>query len=154
MELDLAFMEKHLQRAIDEFDRSPLATQLLRRLAAESPDLFLTASMKHLQSDMQSNACRLLAVLVLRQESALRRISSPEFSTKEAAVALFRRFLSVDPAADVKLARQLPGRGCAARAKTLDSLHALRALDILDETSRGRRLLPILGHLPDTAAGR
>ena len=35
MKLDLALMEKYLQRAIEEFDTTPLATQFLRRLATD-----------------------------------------------------------------------------------------------------------------------
>jgi hypothetical protein len=42
----------------------------------------------------------------------------------------------------------LPGRATAVDAGALTGGHAARAIDILDRTSRGQRLLPLIGHLP------
>ena len=151
MELSLAVMEGYLERAIEQFDTTPLATQFLRRLASESPDLFLTAALKRLETSEQSDAYRMLSILVLRREELLRRISSPAHTSKTSAVNLFRRFLKIDPSFDVKLARKLPGRSYWAQDEAFDSDLSARALEILDETSRGRRLLPILSHLPESA---
>jgi hypothetical protein len=150
----LQLIEKYLQRSVDEFDSTPLATQLMRRLANENPEFFLTAALKFLQSNDQSNALRLMAILVLRDDELLDKLASPGFGSREMAVKLFQRFSAVDPAFDVKLARKLPGRTYWNHADAFDSLQSSRALDILDETSRGRRLLPILGHLPESADDR
>ncbi len=75
-------------------------------------------------------------------------LTSPEANSRENAINLFRRFLEIDPSFDVKLAERLPNRRESNLADALDSLRSTRALDILDQTSRGRRLLPIVGHLP------
>jgi hypothetical protein len=154
MSLDIQVVEKYIQRAIDEFDVNPVASRLLHKLAAEGPDVFFTAAIRHLNSRQESNAHRLLAVLLLRQDDLLDRIASPACSTREGAVRLFKRFLEVNPSFDVKLARRLPGRSHWNRAHAFDGVRSARALDILDETSRGRRLLPILGHLPDCEDSR
>jgi hypothetical protein len=57
--------------------------------------------------------------------------------------------MEVDPSSDMKFAKKLPSRKGHSPG-TLDGVHSARALDILDETSSGRRLLPILGHLSDS----
>ncbi len=150
MSIDTQMMEKYLQRAIDEFDVNPLASKLMRRLANEGPELFYTVAVKHLNSLEQSNALRALAVLLVRQDTLPDRLVSPAYSTRESAIKLFRRFLEVDPSFDVRLARKLPGRSYWNHAFAFDGLRSARALDILDETSQGRRLLPILGHLPES----
>lgn len=150
MGLDLALMEKYLQRALDEFDTNPLATQLMRRLATETPETFFPVATQYLSSNVQSNGHRLLTILVLRDRQLLSRIASPGSSTRENAVNLFRRFLSVDPSFDVKLARKLPGRTYWNQEEVFDGIRSTQALDILDQTSRGRRLLPIIGHLPES----
>ena len=93
----LLLFEKYLQRAVDEFDSTPLATQLMRRLANENPELFLTAALKFLQSSDQSNALRLMAILVLRDDELLDKLASPGFGSREMAVKLFQRFTAVDP---------------------------------------------------------
>ncbi len=154
MNLDIVLMEKYLQRALEEFDTTPLATQLMRRLATETPEIFFPVAMQHLSSNVQSNGHRLLTVLVMRDRQLLNRIASPGSNSREDAVNLFRRFLSVDPSFDVKLARKLPGRTYWNQEEVFDGTHSTRALDILDQTSRGRRLLPILGHLPDSPDSR
>lgn len=154
MSLDLQVIEKYLQRAIDEFDFNPLAPRLMRRLASEGPDLFFSAAVRRLNTGEESNALRLLAILLLRNDNLFARLASPAYGTRESSVRLFRRLLEVDPSFDVKLARKLPGRSYWNHAEAFDSLRSARALDILDETSRGRRLLPILGHLPDSPDAR
>jgi hypothetical protein len=150
LNLDSQVMETYLRRAIDEFDRSPLAPRLMRRLCYECPELFTDAAIKHLLSGPTSNAHRLLAILLMRQEKLFDLLSSPDGTSRDNSVKLFRRLLEVDPSFDVKLARKLPGRSYWNPAETFDSARSARALDILDETSHGRRLLPILGHLTDS----
>jgi HEAT repeat protein len=150
MSLDFQVMEKYVQRGMDEFDRNPLASQLLRRLSHESPELFFRSVVKHLNSPDQSNAHRMLTMLLLKQDGLSDFLASPAFGTQESSVRLLKRLLAVDPSFDVKFAKKLPGRTYWNHAQAFDSLRSSRALDILDETSQGRRLLPILGHLPDS----
>jgi hypothetical protein len=140
-------VEVYLARAIEEFDANRLSTRLIRRLSDEFPGLFLPAALPYLLSNQQSNALRFLAATALRQEAMFEYLTSPKGS-RENAINLFKRFLEIDPSFDVKLAERLPNRRETNISEALDGPHATRALDILDQTSRGRRLLPIVGHLP------
>jgi hypothetical protein len=72
---------------------------------------------------------------------------NPAETTKQQAITLFRRLLAADPSLDIKLARKLPNRNGTNQAEAYTGVRAARALDILDETSHGRRLVPVLGHL-------
>ena len=144
----------YLARAIEEFDTNRLAAQLMRRLAHEYPGCFLKAAMQHLSSGGASNALRHLAVLLLHEDSSLEGLTDPEVGSREKAVNLFKRFLDIDPSFDVRLARKLPDRRGANWAEALDPPRSTRALDILDQTSLGRRLLPVIGHLVDHSNNR
>ena len=154
MTLQEKIVDKYVAQAILEFDSSPLARGFLRRLANESPAMFLAAAMKHLRSNENSNGHRYLAVLALRQDELTGYLASPANATREVARNLFLRFLGVDPSFDVKLARKLPDRNSTKQANAFTVTQSTRALDILDQTSRGRRLLPIVGHLPHVADDR
>ena len=54
----------------------------------------------------------------------------------------------------VKLARRLPDRHGLNHCEAFNALSSYRVLDVLDETSTGRRLVPVLGHLIDSADPR
>jgi hypothetical protein len=95
-----------------------------------------------------------MTVLALRHGELTDYLVNPAHSTREIALRLFNRLLSVDPSLDVKLAQLLPDRGYVNHTVALEGVCARRALDILDQTSRGRRLLPILGHLPHSSDPR
>jgi len=148
MESSQSLVDAYLERAIDEFDTNHLSTRLIRRLAEDFPGLFLTAALRYLKTNEQSNALRFLTTVAIRQEAMFEYLTSPDASSRENAVNLFSRFLEIDPSFDVKLAERLPNRRESNLSDALDSVHSTRALDILDQTSRGRRLLPIVGHLP------
>ena len=151
MRVDSQTVEKYLGRAIEEFHSNPLAVQLMRRLSVEGQEVFVSAALKYMLEPEQNNAHRMLGHLLLRQDSLLDQIANPESNTRAGAVDLFRRFHSLDSCFDVRLARKLPGRGSSwGGPGNFNSDKSARALDILDETSQGRRLLPILGHLPDS----
>jgi hypothetical protein len=154
MTLQQKIVEKHFKQAVAEFDPNPLALIFLRRLANESPAMFFAEAVKHLSSTQTSNAHRFLTVLVLRHRELTDYLVNPAHTTREMALRLFNRMLSVDPSFDVKLAQLLPDRGYINHAVALDGVCAMRALDILDQTSRGRRLLPIIGHLPNSSDPR
>jgi len=147
-------IEKYVDRAVDEFDTNPMGRLFLRRLASESPAQFLPAALKHLRSNEVSNAHRFLAMLALRHEELTTYLVSPIMATSEVAHKLFKRFLEVDPSFDVKLARRLLDRNHTNQSEALDTPRSIRALDILDRHSRGRRLLPMLGHLANASDDR
>jgi HEAT repeat protein len=141
-------VDDYLARAMQEFDTSHLSVRLIRRLAEEFPGLFLTSALRYLTSNEESAALRFLGTVAIRQPAMIDYLTSPHASSRDNAVNLFRRFLEIDPSYDVKLAERLPNRRESNLAEALDSQCSTRALDILDQTSRGRRLLPIVGHLP------
>ncbi|HZL56425.1 MAG TPA: HEAT repeat domain-containing protein [Bryobacteraceae bacterium] len=153
MSPNLQLAASYLDRAMAEFDVNPVAARFLRRLAKEVPDAFFSLAVDRLSSDAKSNAHRFLAMLVLRQDSLLKRLANPAFSTRDNAVILFRRFLEVDPLSDVRLAQLLPSRNSHS-PDLLNGSQAERALDILDATSSGRRLLPFVLHLPENGDPR
>jgi hypothetical protein len=147
-------VNEYLARAIEEFDTNRLAVKLMRRLSLESPEYFLTAAMQRLIQHGDSNALRHLTGVLLRQEGSLRVLSDPQFCSRENAVFLFKRFLQIDPTFDVRMAQKLPDRRGSNWAEALDAACSTRALDILDQTSSGRRLLPVVGHLVDHSSNR
>jgi hypothetical protein len=143
----------YLDRAMAEFDSNPVAVRFMRKLANEGPELFFNAALTHLSSDARSNAHRFLTLLVLRQDTLLRRLTDPAFSTRDNAVNLFKRLLEVDPFSDVRLAQMMPARD-SHLPSALNGAQTSRALDILDATSHGRRLLPLISHLPESGDPR
>jgi HEAT repeat protein len=66
------------------------------------------------------------------------------------SINLFRRLQRIDPMIDVRLAQRLPDRSGSNHAIAFTSRNSARALDLLDQTSPGRRLLPVIGHLIDS----
>ena len=147
MGIDLETIEKYIQQAVGEFDTNPLAAEFMQKLLKTEPDLFCEVAIKHLSSPERSNAHRFLATVLLRQHDLLDRLTSPGFGTRESAVTLFKRFYEVDPSFDIKLAQKLPECGYGDQAGAFDSLHSARALEVLDQTSQGTRLLRIISPL-------
>jgi len=148
---DSQSMSACLERAVSEFESVPRTPRLLGRLAREYPDLFFTATAKFLESDADSPAHRFLAGLLVRQESFFECLTNPARCSCESAVNLFRRLLRVDRTLDFRLARVLPGRNDLNHGKVLHGGHGARAMDILDQTSQGQRLMSVVGHLPNSA---
>ena len=147
-------VNEYLSRAIQEFDSNRLAIKLIRRLSVEFPGPFLAAAMQCLISGRESGGLRHLTSVLLRLEGSFDALTDPQLCSREKAVSLFKRFLQIDPSFDVQLARKLPDRRGMNWAEALDTSHSTRALDILDQTSFGRRLLPVLSHLVDADDAR
>jgi hypothetical protein len=145
--IDLETIEKYIQQAVDEFDTNPLASEFLQKMLNAEPDLFYEVAIKHLNSNERSNAHRFLATILVRRHDLLDRLTSPGFSTREGAVTLFKRFNEVDPSFDIKLAQKLAEGSYGSQHDVFDSLHSARALDVLNQTSEGTRLLRILSPL-------
>jgi hypothetical protein len=141
-------MSLQLRAAIAGFDIDPKNRHWMRNLARDYPELFLAAALSHLESDDHTSADSFIAALVLRQETAFERLTDPGRYSCERAISVFKRLLAYDPTLDFRLARMLPGRGDTRPEKVLNGKHAARAIDILERTSEGQRLLSLLGHLP------
>ena len=152
--VDQSLISTYLNRAVAEFGTNPLSARLIRRMASQLPDLFLGAAVKYLESRDDSAAHRLLASMMLRHPLAHEEIADPGRGALERSIALFMRLWKVDPSFDVKLARKLPDRHGLNHCEAFDAPRSYRVLDVLDETSTGRRLVPVLGHLIDSTDPR
>ena len=152
--VDQRLISTYLDRAVAEFGTNPLSARLIRRMASQLPDLFLGAAVKYLESRDESAAHRLLASMMLRHPSANEEIADPARGTLTRSITLFLRLWKIDPSFDVKLARRLPDRHGLNHCEAFDAPRSYRVLDVLDETSTGRRLVPVLGHLIDSADPR
>ena len=140
-------VDSYVGRAVEEFKQNPLGAKLLKRLADELPDRFCMSALRHLEQGGESDAFRLLTVLLLRQPELLEYLCNPARGTRQRSVAIVRRILEFDANFDLRLAHKLPDRNGMNRQEAFTGPRAFRILDILDDVSRGRRLLPVLAHL-------
>ncbi len=135
-----------LERAVAEFEMNPLSAQVMRRFATDAPVLFTPVAVSMLLTAKETAGIRYLAVLLVTQPSIFKQLSDPWMFSRNQAVMLTRRLMSVDPSIDVRFARQLPARS-GTTPDTIEGQAAERALDILDELSPGKRVVPLLSHL-------
>ncbi len=147
--LDQRLISTDLDRAVAGFSSNPLSASLIRRMASQAPDLFLVSALKYLETQEESAAHKLLASMMLRHASAYEEIADPGRGSLERSITLYTRLWKIDPSFDVKLARKLPDRTGLNHCEAFDAPRSYRVLDVLDETSTGRRLVPVLGHLID-----
>jgi hypothetical protein len=147
---DRQWVSVYLEQAVLHFNSDPKTPQLLRCLAKEYPELFFAAASKRVEEDADSPARKLLAALLLRQESLLERVTNPSHSCAR-AIRLFKGLMTADPTLDFKLGRMLPGRDGETGEHILSGKQAARAIEILDQASPGQRLMSVIGHLPNCA---
>ncbi|MDQ6675709.1 MAG: HEAT repeat domain-containing protein [Acidobacteriota bacterium] len=146
MNAEEKLVKECLERAIAEFQTNPLSPRIMRRFAADAPGVFAPVAVSMLLTANETAGFRYLAMLLVKQPTLFRQLSNPVLFTRPQAVILSRRLMSVDPSLDVRFARQLPARNGSTN-DTLAGQAAERALDILDEISLGKRMVPILSHL-------
>lgn len=147
MSADQQIVDKYVDRAVEEYQKNPLAPKLLQRLSDEMPEQFCASALRHLENSQKQDAHRLLTILMMRQPTLFEFIENPALGTRQKAVRVVRRMMEYDTSFDVRIARRLPDRGGLNHHQALRGLRASRVLDILDEVSEGRRLLPVLSHL-------
>jgi hypothetical protein len=133
--------------AVASFESTPEQARSLRRMAKDEPEAFFRCAARFLDSAERTPGHRFVALLAIREEGVLERITDAGKFSLASAVRLFRHLLGADPTFDFRLARMLPGRRDAAHERVLRGGQAERAIDILDQTSPGPRLVPVLGHL-------
>ena len=144
-------VKSYLHRAVDGSTPSILGLRLVQRFARETPELFSTAALALLLSNEYSPEMRFVIVKLLQQPDLMQRLTNPERMEKCSSIRLFRILKQHDRGLDVRLAHCLPSRYETANTKlTLPACD--RALDVLDQASEGRRIVPILGHLVDHPA--
>jgi len=148
---DLQAIRTYIEKGLAVYGVDPRAARFLQRLASHYPDLFFTEAVRYLESNTDPRAERALAGLLIRQESFFARLTNPSGRSLESAVRLFRCLLRADPMLDLKLARMLSGRNDVDPDNVLTKENAARAIDILEQTSRGPRLFSVLGHLTTSA---
>ncbi len=147
---DQLLINNYLDRAIAEFSVNPLSARLIRRMANELPDLFVAGAIRYLDSTDHSSAHHFLTSLMLRQHRVFDEVADPARGPLPRSLNLFNRLWKIDPCFDVKLARKLPDRAGHNHSEAFDRARSCRAIDVLNETSVGRRLVPILGHLVES----
>jgi hypothetical protein len=135
-----------LLRSVSEYTTNVLSARIMRRFATETPGLFAPVAVGMLLNATDAPGYRYLAMLLVRQPGLFKQLSNPWIFTRAQAVLLSRRLMAVDPSLDIRFARQLPARN-GVTPDTLTGQYAERALDILDDVSPGRRVVPILNHL-------
>ena len=148
---DETLMHGFVKRAVDEFGSNMAAPRIMRGLSRDQPWLFYSAAMHLMKSEADSLGRRYATVLLLSNPEVIARLTDPGELTRNDTTFVFKCFMDTDRLIDVKLARHLPGRYGEIRALDLDA--SARMLDILDQISPGRRLIPIMGYLtqhPDT----
>ncbi len=140
------FIRDSLTKAVAGFAENPMNARIIRRFASEAPGLFAPVAVAMLLTAPETAGYRYLALLLVRQPALFHALSNPSLFTRDQAVTLARKLMNVEPSLDVLLARQLPNRS-STNPESLTGAAAERALDVLDEISPGRRLVPILSHL-------
>jgi len=140
-------VDSYVNRAVEEFKGNPLASRLLRRLSEELPEQFCVAALQHLERSEESGVNRLLTILMMGQPMLPEYLANPALGSRERSLRIVKRLVKLDPSFDVRLARMLPDRTGINHHEAFSGVRAYRILDILDQVSRGRRLLPVLAHL-------
>jgi hypothetical protein len=125
---------------------------LLRRLARESKEPFIEAALRHLgESCTKSAAQRLLSSLVAREPVVFQRLSDPGDAARTRAGNTFLNILAVDSSFDVRVAKMLPDRDGHNHHVAITGERGGRTIEVLDDGSRGQRLVPLLSHLVESA---
>jgi hypothetical protein len=144
-EREQLLMHGLLLRAIRQYGANSAIPRIIRRLFYDRPFLFIPAALDLVRTEPDSPGRRFVTVLLLNSTDVVARLTNPSEHSRPDSMFYMRRFMETDPYMDVRLARQLPGRDGAIADEELPA--AVRVLDVLDEISPGRRLIPVLGYL-------
>jgi hypothetical protein len=136
-----------LWRACAEFERNGLSRSAIRQCEAEAPVAFLEEGLNVLLEANDSAGYRFLALLLLNSPLVFRQLTNRWKFTRDDSVKVAKRLQRVDQSFDTKLTGALPDRDNTVRPNSLDGEEAERALEILDEISPGRRIVPTIRHL-------
>ena len=89
VKFDQVLIKGYLDRAMAEFKTNPLSARLIRRLAMEMPDLFVSAALPYLDGPDESSAHHLLTSLMLRQECVFDEVADPARGSLSRSLNLF-----------------------------------------------------------------
>jgi hypothetical protein len=148
-------VNEQFDRAVAEFAGNRTAIRRIRQIFTQFPDEFTISALRYLGAvDGDAGLHRCLVGMLLRQPAVLDQIADPALRTIQQAVRVTRRFIEVDPSFDVQLARRLHDASGLNHSTAFDSVRTYRVLEILDEASPGRRLLPVVRHLLESKDAR
>ncbi len=136
-----------LTLAVMNFGTDRRAAITIRWISENLVDLFIDDGIDILLKLDNAPGIRYLALQLIKHPNFFLALTDPWRYTVKQAVKLGRRMLEVDRTLDVRLARCLPGRNGHVGDCVLTGQMAERALEILDEISIGRRVVPVLNHL-------
>ncbi len=136
-----------LIRAVSEFSTDRQAAGQIRWFAEHAPDVLTSVGIELLLTGSDTTGIRYLSMQLLKDPGFFHEMTDPWKRSVDEAVRLGRMLLAVDRALDIRLARCLPTRNGSQGEGVLFGERAERALQILDEISVGRRIVPVLNHL-------
>jgi hypothetical protein len=140
-------LRQFLTWSVTNFSADRRAASVIRWFSENVPELLINVGIELLLDSEDTAGGRYLSVQLIKLPAFFKVMTDPWQYTVPQSVKLARRLLSVDRTLDIKLARCLPARNGSAGACTLEGPNAQRALEILDEISVGRRVVPVLNHL-------
>jgi HEAT repeat protein len=142
-EIQAPYSPGSLVSLVRDFDRDAVAHR--RRISdflQYQPELFYTTTIEILKKDMDSRAVQFLVTLLVSQNFLFRALCDAALD-RDRATALALQAVRVDPLVDIGIARQLADVTTDA-PDGADMGMAERLMEILDEVSDGKRILPSL----------
>jgi len=142
-ETHAAYGAAALAALVRDFDRDAAASRRrISEILQYQPEAFYETTIETLKKDADSRAAQYLVTLLISQNLLFRALCDPALDRARAS-ALARRALRADPMVDVKLARHLADASAAESGGSETGI-AERVMEILDEISDGKRILPSL----------
>jgi hypothetical protein len=137
-------MTELITEALEGFLQDPaLYEQTLLELLLQNRAEFYRHSLKVIQSGGDTPAYRRLVTILVQNGLLVDDICQPALFGKELSIALAQQITEIEPKLDIRLARLLPDRNGVGRADQSGEA-AERLLDLLEVTSPGSRLLPLI----------
>lgn len=138
-----------LRRAAAEFERNGLSRSVIRQCERDAPGDFLEDGLHVMLDSDESTGYRFLAVMLVNSPLVFQKLTDRWQFSRDQAVKIAQGLLRVDQSFDTKLTALLPDRNNSVRPFALGGENVARALEVLDEISMGRRIVPMMRHLTD-----
>jgi hypothetical protein len=139
-------MGEELENALQCFTQDPSRQgRVLRQLLQQDRKEFSRHALQSLQKGGDTAGHKYLITLLLQNGFLVEDLYDPEVFTKELSIGLALRIARIEPQFDSMLARLLPGRDGGSPA--VEGKVAERVLDLLEATSTGARIVPLIAHL-------
>ena len=128
---------------VRDFDRDAAGhRKRIGEILHYQPESFYATTIEILKRDTDSRAVQCLVTLLVSHNLVFRALCDPALN-RERAVALAHYAVRIDPLLDTSLARQLASATSDA-PDTVEMAMAERLMEILDDVSDGKRILPSL----------